>query len=366
MSTRAGKIQLIQSRTWFHSIEIEPGLVTPGRISLSHLRLMLDYLNFPESFEGLTVLDIGAWDGFFSFEAERRGAKRVVALDLDPPEHTGLGVAKELLQSRVEFIQGSVYELSPEIHGTFDVVFFLGVFYHLRYPLLALDRIREVTKQYVLLETCCMDNGLVLADRTSIPLADVDRRLTEIPLYRFYRYDELNPGDFSNCFSPNRRAVEDALWTAGFRPEFLASWGDRIAFKGIKLSYTPEYLLETYEGLQWVDQPDGTRLRFVPSREEINQPRSQSLATVATPRVRVRDAKEPKEISKDDINLLRSQVNSLQEEISLLHSRMALMRNLLQAIQRGRAYRLMRLLGRWRWFEKGITALRGDSDMGAA
>lgn len=362
MSTRAEKLRLIQTRSWYHSIDLGDGIVTPGRLTLPHLKQMLQYLNFPDSFEGLTVLDVGAWDGFFSFEAERRGAKRVVALDLNPPDYYGFAIAKELLQSRVEFVQGSVYTLSPEIHGSFDVVFFFGVFYHLRYPLLALDRIHQVSRQYVLLETNFMDNALILADRTAVPLAQIDQCLTEIPLYRFYRYDELNPGDFSNWFSPNRRAVEDALWTAGFRPEFLAAWGDRIAFKGTRLNGIPEYLLETYEGLQWVKHADGSWPPLIFKRDTVP-----SAEHVVYPAVQIDTTKELTLSPQEEVRRLRAQSDAAQMElarayaqIAELRARCKAMQKLLDALQHTRPYRLLRRLGFWSWLEQAIQSLRGN------
>ena len=98
-------------------------------------------LDLPASLEGLTVLDIGAWDGFFSFECERRGASRVVAADYYSWHGPGWGtkagfqLAREALGSRVEDVDIDVMDLSPERVGTFDVVLFLGVLYHLRHPL---------------------------------------------------------------------------------------------------------------------------------------------------------------------------------------------------------------------------------------
>ncbi|MBI5653706.1 MAG: methyltransferase domain-containing protein [Chloroflexi bacterium] len=359
MNTRADKLRLIQTRPWFHSIDLGDGVVTPGRLALPHLNQMLQYLNFPKSFEGLTVLDIGAWDGFFSFEAERRGAKRVVAFDVNPPDYYGFALAKELLQSRVEFVQGNVYDLAPALHGTFDVVFFFGVFYHLRYPLLALDHIHQVARQYVLLETSCLDNALILADRTTVPLENVDRRLAEIPLYRFYRYDELNPGDFSNWFSPNRRAVEDALWTAGFRPEFLAAWGDRIAFKGARLDTIPEYLLETYEGLQWSKHTDGSQSPIIFKRDSTT-----SADDRARVQVRVSATNELAITPQEEMRRLRAQADSAQAELAQLHTQIAelrargdAMQKLLNSIQRTRPYRLLRRLGFWGWVEKTIQSL---------
>ena len=254
--TREEKLRRIQSRSWYHSIEIEPGLVTPGALSLPTLRRTLAHLELPDSLEGLSVLDIGAWDGFYSFEAERRGARRVVAYDLSPPDYFGWATASELLGSRVEYRQGSVYDLSTDAVGAFDVVLCLGVFYHLRYPLLALDRIREVCTRYMLLETHFLDHDFILSDGTSTALEHIDRRLMTVPLYRFYPANELN-NDFSNWFSPNRRALEDGLRTAGFEPRKLAEWGDRIAYKATPLDSVPEYLQGTYEGFKFVAEPGG-------------------------------------------------------------------------------------------------------------
>ncbi len=246
---RNAKLERIQSRPWYHSIQIEPGLVTPGSLSQTTLNYILEQVQFPKRFDGLTVLDIGAWDGFYSFEAERRGAKRVVAYDLTPPDQFGFQTAHELIGSKVEYVQGSVYTLTPERVGTFDVVLFFGVFYHLRYPLLALDRIWSVCNETLILETQCLDERVIFADGKASPLKSIDKRLASIPLYRFYRKDELTKGDFSNWFSPNRKAVEDGLWSAGFEPTMLSSWGDRVAFRGKRLPKMPEYLVQTYEAV---------------------------------------------------------------------------------------------------------------------
>ena len=115
----------IRQRDWFHSIEVAPGIVTPGRVPLDYLRGLVQRCALPDSLAGLRVLDVGAWDGFFSFEAERRGAREVVALDIPPVDRKGFAIARELLGSRVHYERGSVYDLSPARHGTFDLVLFL-------------------------------------------------------------------------------------------------------------------------------------------------------------------------------------------------------------------------------------------------
>jgi tRNA (mo5U34)-methyltransferase len=105
----------------------------------------------PADLSGKAVLDIGAWDGFFSFEAERRGASRVLATDSFCWDGGGWGskagfeLARHALKSHVEDKWIVVEDLSPETVGVFDVVFFLDVLYHMRHTLLVLERVASVT-----------------------------------------------------------------------------------------------------------------------------------------------------------------------------------------------------------------------------
>jgi predicted nicotinamide N-methyase len=86
------------------------------------LLTLLDTMGFPKDFTGKTVLDIGAYDGFFSFEAERRGAKRVLATDRHPIDHCGFAVAHELKKSKVEYAVASVFDLDPAVHGKITII----------------------------------------------------------------------------------------------------------------------------------------------------------------------------------------------------------------------------------------------------
>ncbi len=186
---------------WFHSIDLGGGVVTNGIVDTAYRLALLD---LPASLEGLSVLDIGAWDGFFSFECERRGASRVVAADHYSWHGPGWGtkaafqLAREALGSRVEDVDIDVMDLSPERVGTFDVVLFLGVLYHLRHPLLALERVASVTGNLLILET--------VVDMVGI------RR----PAMAFYPDRELN-GDPTNWWGPNVPAVRGMLTSVGFQ-----------------------------------------------------------------------------------------------------------------------------------------------------
>jgi tRNA (mo5U34)-methyltransferase len=185
---------------WFHTIDLGNGVVTRG-IDDSPRRLA--QLGLPDSLRGLNVLDVGAWDGFYSFECERRGAARVVATDSYSWHGDGWGTkqgfltARHALGSRVEDVDVDVMDLSPERLGTFDVVLFLGVLYHLRHPLLALEKVAAVTRGTLILETVVDLVGL--------------RR----PAMAFYAGRELN-NDPTNWWAPNASAMAGMLSSVGF------------------------------------------------------------------------------------------------------------------------------------------------------
>lgn len=198
--TREELLQQATAIRWFHRIPLGHGVITPG---LDDTPAKLRRLHLPESFAGRTVLDIGAWDGFFSFEAERRGASRVVAVDSYCWRGDGWGskagfeLARRALGSKVEDRELDVLELSPETVGEFDVVFFLGVLYHLRHPLLALEKVASVTRRQLILET------------------KVDLLALRTPAMAFYVGDELN-GDPTNWWAPNLAGLCDLLRAVGF------------------------------------------------------------------------------------------------------------------------------------------------------
>ncbi|MBP9143217.1 MAG: methyltransferase domain-containing protein [Thermoanaerobaculia bacterium] len=204
---------------WFHEIEVAPGVITPGEDS-NRLKLpLLDELGLPGDAHGLRVLDLGCSDGFFSFEMEKRGAQ-VVAADFVAETATGFAVARELLGSRVEYWTENVYNLDPKRHGKFDVILFLGVLYHLRKPLAALDAIRGVLNEggRLFLATLLIDDFVLLPGGTTTTLAALNPALSSLALWQAYPGDSLN-GDFTNCFAPNRRGLEVALEEAQFEVE---------------------------------------------------------------------------------------------------------------------------------------------------
>jgi tRNA (mo5U34)-methyltransferase len=215
---------------WYHHIEVAPGVVTPGvHDSPAGLR----FLKLPENLEGKRVLDVGARDGFFSFEAEKRGAE-VLAIEAVAREHLkGFDTAASLLGSRVEMRTINVYDLSPEEVGTFDVILFLGVLYHLRDPMLALDRLWGVAKPGALVwvESHTIDRGFVDPRTDALgALADVAPALVDVPIAQFYPRRML--GNPSNWWGPNLAGLRAMVEAAGFgveRSEILGSRGLVVA-----------------------------------------------------------------------------------------------------------------------------------------
>lgn len=139
---------------WRHKILLPDGSTTPGTQDNPG---QLAVMQLPVDLTGKTVLDIGCSDGFLAFECERRGASLVVGLDnfgspyVNAP--TGFAVVKRLLQSKVELVLDDFTTMDLSKLGTFDLVLFLGVLYHLRSPLTGLERVACVCREHAIVET---------------------------------------------------------------------------------------------------------------------------------------------------------------------------------------------------------------------
>jgi len=211
----------IKEHYWFHSVELRPGIVTPG---VAGNAKMFPVYAIPEDLTGRTVLDIGAWDGLFSFECERRGAKRVVAADIW--ENAGRGafdLAREELNSSVEPLECDVYDLPEKLNGErFDLVLFLGVLYHLRHPLLALEKVAA----------CAKPRGLTIVE-TVVDYLTVNQ---DRPVMAFYPGNEMN-NDPTSWWGPNPYAVAMMLSSVGYAKitNMIQLWyGNRSIFHAVK------------------------------------------------------------------------------------------------------------------------------------
>jgi tRNA (mo5U34)-methyltransferase len=229
---------------WYHRIEVRPGIVTPG---VNDSPATLQMLELPSDCSGMRVLDLGARDGFFSFELERRGAD-VLAVDYTPAGRTGFPIAAQLLGSRVAFRQANLYHLTPAEIGTFDLVLFLGLLYHLPDPIRAIRLARRLCTWRMYLETLVIDDVLPLPDASETSLAVLNERLAAIPLMQFLPGATCN-GDPTNYWAPNVRCVEAMLAETEFRVERVVHIPQRALFQCAAVS-NPQtgYYLDAADG----------------------------------------------------------------------------------------------------------------------
>lgn len=229
----------LRDTIWHQRFELAPGVWTPGAHDIGHL---LARFGLPdESLRGRSVLDIGTTNGGAAFLAERAGASRVVAVDIYDERFFGFAALRELLDARVEFVQASVYELPQLLAEQFDVVVFLGVLYHLRHPLLAVDAVRELARGRVLVESAICDGLEPWAPGRAAAA--------------FYRRDEVG-GDWSNWFLPTARTLRDWFESSGFEVRADAAWPQERPERGLLDCRVeegdPEFRRRAYEKRLWV------------------------------------------------------------------------------------------------------------------
>lgn len=203
---------------WFHNFDIDGVPTAPDHFlhdyPANKFRRFSSIL--PENLHGCTVLDIGCNAGFYSLEMKRRGADRVVALDSDPRYLEQGRLVAEVYEADIEFRQMSVYDVA-KLDEHFDLVLFMGVLYHLRHPLLALDLIREhVTRDLLLFQSMQRGSRDIAAVESDYGFTDTAH--FEAPGYpRLHFIEHRYADDISNWWVPNAACSEAMLRSAGFR-----------------------------------------------------------------------------------------------------------------------------------------------------
>jgi tRNA (mo5U34)-methyltransferase len=169
----------------------------------------------PSDLRGRTVLDIGCNAGFYSQEMKRRGADRVLGIDSDERYLAQARLAAEVAGLDIEFRRLSVYQL-PQLGERFDVVLFMGVLYHLRWPLLALDLIHaHVTRDMLIFQSMLRGSAEVKRFPADMPITETEP--FDDPAYPKLQFVEHRyAGDWTNWWIPNRAAAEGMLRSAGF------------------------------------------------------------------------------------------------------------------------------------------------------
>lgn len=188
---------------WFQQIDLGDGLVTPGWSN--PVTEKLPFFGLPADMSGMRVLDIGCSDGFFTFEAERRGADEVVGIDAFPESIRRFNICRSAVGSKATAHLASVYDLNPANFGTFDLVMFFGVLYHLRHPLLSIQKVASVT------------SGTMLLQSLSFEVPGLDISAAQFHPHGIQSGTPDNPiFDHSVIWVPNGACIRDMLIHAGF------------------------------------------------------------------------------------------------------------------------------------------------------
>lgn len=217
---------------WFHNMNLRGVQTAPqhflGNYPEIKWRTFANAL--PNDLHGKTVLDIGCNAGFYSIEMKKRGADRVVAIDSDEVYLNQAKFAAGVCQAEVEFRQLSVYDIA-HLREKFDVVLFMGVLYHLRYPLLALDLIHEhVARDLLIFQSMQRGSEDIEPLKEDYPFRET-AIFDEPGFPRMYFIEKKYAADPTNWWIPNRACTEGMLRSAGFdileHPEsevFICRW----------------------------------------------------------------------------------------------------------------------------------------------
>ena len=197
----------LSQKGWYHSFALPDGSVIPAVMSLEWQRERWLRFPIPGDLHGKRVLDIGAWDGWFSFEAERRGAEVTSVDRVEIPNYLRM---HRLLGSKAAYRNLDLFELPAAGLGNFDIVLCLGVLYHLRHPVLGLEIVCGLATDVAIIETFVTDGP---AWREHV---------ADIPTMEFYETDELN-GQMDNWVGMTVGCLLAMCRAAGFaRVELFA------------------------------------------------------------------------------------------------------------------------------------------------
>ncbi|EJW10369.1 Methyltransferase type 11 [Rhodovulum sp. PH10] len=202
---------------WFHNLDLAGVKTAPDHFLGDYpaVKWRRFEQSLPADLTGKSVLDIGCNAGFYSIEMKRRGAARVLGIDSDPDYLAQARFAAEVCEANIELRQMSVYQVG-EIGETFDVVLFMGVLYHLRHPLLALDLIHaHVARDLLVFQSMQRGSADVMETAENYDFWQTDP--FDRPDYpRLHFVEKRYAGDPTNWWIPNRAAAEAMLRSAGF------------------------------------------------------------------------------------------------------------------------------------------------------
>ena len=205
---------------WFHNLVLKGVETAPHHFLGDYPRAKWRGFEsaIPRDLSGMSVLDVGCNGGFYSIEMKRRGASRVLGIDHDEQYLEQARYAAQVMDLDISFKSLSVYEVG-KLGERFDLVLFMGVFYHLRHPLLALDLLRQhVVKDWFVFQS-------MLRGSRSTPEIEPDYPFSETAVFdkpgfpKMHFVENEYSKDITNWWIPNRACAESVLRSAGFRIE---------------------------------------------------------------------------------------------------------------------------------------------------
>jgi tRNA (mo5U34)-methyltransferase len=212
--------QIRELGPWFHNFEIDGVCTAPEHFLGDYPRFKWEAFKtaIPQDLEGRSVLDVGCNAGFYSLEMKRRNAGRVLGIDSDPRYLRQAHFAAQQFGLDVDFQQMSVYQVGS-LGEKFDLVIFMGVLYHLRHPLLALDLLFEhVVRDQMLFQ--CLQRGDERIPDLQENYVFSEWSVFDRPDYpKLHFIEEQYAADPSNWFIPNKAAIEAMLRSSGFTIE---------------------------------------------------------------------------------------------------------------------------------------------------
>lgn len=203
---------------WFHNLDLGGVRTAPDHFLGDYPQIKWQHFSaaLPEDLSGKSVLDVGCNGGFYSIQMKRRGAYRVVAIDTDEQYLAQARFAAKVSNAEIEFRNLSVYQVA-ELREQFDLVLFMGVLYHLRYPLLALDLLHEhVARDLLVAQSLLRGSKKSMNSPPDLPFWEEEVfEHEEYP--RLYFVEHRFANDPTNWWIPNRACFEAMLRSAGFK-----------------------------------------------------------------------------------------------------------------------------------------------------
>jgi len=219
--------RIAEKGDWFHNINLHGVWTAPNHFLGDFPNVKWKHIapELPQDLSGASVLDIGCNGGFYSIELKKRGASRVLGVDVDDRYLEQARFASQVLGLDIEFARCSVYDVDS-IPGKFDLVLFMGVFYHLRYPLFALDKVVKKVGGSLIFQT--MIRGSLTSPELREDYHFWNTEIFKNPDFPCMYFIERNyAGDPTNWWIPNHGAMEGMLRSSGLEivshPE-LETW----------------------------------------------------------------------------------------------------------------------------------------------